>query len=196
MQVFLDQSVSALGRLDIVCANAGISTVGRLESLAEIAWQDMIDINLTGVWHTCKAAVPHLRAASGGSIIITSSVMAVMGRQNVGHYSASKHGSVGLMKSLALELGPDMIRVNCVAPTNVPTDLLMNKQVFAAVAPDLSPEQRTMEVVVPRMAANHSLPVPWVETSDVANAALWLASDEARYVTGAVLPVDAGRLLG
>jgi len=122
----LDDGVAELGRLDIVSANAGIFRFGLAEDLPEQTWQDMIDTNLTGVWHAAKAAIPHLRAAGGGSIILTSSAAGLEGMPNIGHYVAAKHGVVGLMRTLALELAPDMIRVNSLHPTTVNTDMIQN----------------------------------------------------------------------
>jgi len=119
----LDEGVAQLGQLDIVAANAGIFSFGSLEELDDVTWQDMIDVNLTGVWHAAKAAIPHLRAAGGGSIILTSSTAGLMAIPNIGHYTSAKHGVVGLMRTLALELAPDMIRVNSVHPTTVNTDM-------------------------------------------------------------------------
>src|SRR5882757_2407188 len=119
----LDDGVAQLGRLDIVSANAGIFSFGTLAELPEQTWQDMIDVNLTGVWHTAKAAIPHIKAGGrGGSIILTSSTAGLVGAENIGHYVTSKHGVVGLMRTLALELARDSIRVNSVHPTNVDTD--------------------------------------------------------------------------
>jgi NAD(P)-dependent dehydrogenase (short-subunit alcohol dehydrogenase family) len=105
---------------------------------------------------------------------------------------AAKHGVIGLMKNLALELAADHIRVNTVNPTNVKTDMLMNESVFARFAPDLAPEDRTLENLMPRFKAPHALDLGWIEPIDVSNAILWLASDEARYVTGVSLTIDAG----
>jgi (+)-trans-carveol dehydrogenase len=188
----VDRGVQELGRLDIVSANAGITSIGRMEEMPERTWQDVIDVNLTGVWHTAKATIKHLRAAGGGSMIITNSVCGLKGMPNIGHYVAAKHGLVGLMRSLAVELGPDDIRVNCVHPTGVDTDMIHNDPTYELFAPDLEPDQRTREEVARRFGASNILQVPWVSARDVSNAVLWLASDESRYVTGASLPVDAG----
>jgi SDR family mycofactocin-dependent oxidoreductase len=194
LKAALDDGVARLGRLDIVSANAGIATFGPLDELDEATWQDMIDINLTGVWHTAKAAIPHLRAAGGGSIVLTSSTGGLKAIPNIGHYAAAKHGLVGLMRTLALELAPDMIRVNSVHPTNVDTDMIQNPALYALVAPDLPEAERTRDVIGTRLQDMVALPIPWVEPADVSNAVLWLASDEARYVTGVALPIDAGQL--
>jgi (+)-trans-carveol dehydrogenase len=186
----LDEGVAALGGLDIVCANAGIYGQGRMVDLPEQTWQDMIDVNLTGVWHTCKAAIPHLVAAGGGSMILTSSAVGLKASQNIGHYGAAKHGVVGLMRTLALELAGDMIRVNSVHPTGVDTLMIQNDNLYRQMLPDA--EHPTREDVIPVMSSLNALPVPWVEPIDISNAVLFLASDEARYVTGVTFPVDAG----
>lgn len=188
----LDEGVAQLGRLDIVSANAGIFSNATAEELSDEAWNEMIAVNLTGVWHTAKAAIPHLRAAGGGSMILTSSTAGIQGFPNFVHYVAAKHGVVGIMRTLALELAPDLIRVNSVHPTSVDTDMIQNDALYALFAPDLAPEERTREVLGGRFQAMNALPIPWVEPVDISNAVLWLASDEARYVTGIMLPVDAG----
>jgi (+)-trans-carveol dehydrogenase len=195
VQAALDNGVAQLGHLDIVSANAGIFSFGTLEELSETAWRDMIDVNLTGVWHAAKAAIPHLRAARGGSIILTSSGLGLEGMPNVGHYVSAKHGVVGLMRTLALELAPDMIRVNSVHPTTVNTGMIQNAAAYELFASDLPEDERTREVVSERLLAINALPIPWIEPVDVSNAVLWLASDEARYVTGVALPIDAGELV-
>jgi SDR family mycofactocin-dependent oxidoreductase len=189
----LDDGVAQLGRLDIVSANAGIFSSGRAEELAEQTWRDMIDTNLTGEWHAAKAAIPHLRAGGrGGSIILTSSLAGLKGQQNLAHYVSAKHGLVGLMRTLALELAPDFIRVNSVHPTSVDTDMVQNAATYALFAPDLPEDQRNKETLASRFQALNVLPIPWVEPVDISNALVFLASDEARYITGVTLPVDAG----
>jgi len=192
LKAALDDGVAQLGRLDIVSANAGIFSFGTLEELDDTTWQDMIDVNLTGVWHTAKAAIPHLRAAGGGSIVLTSSTAGLQALPNTGHYNSAKHGVVGLMRTLALELAPDMIRVNSVHPTAVDTDMIQNSATYALFAADLPEAERTKDALAPRFQGLNVLPIPWVEAVDISNAVLWLASDEARYVTGVTLPVDAG----
>ncbi len=185
----VDAGVAELGRLDIVCANAGIFSF-TTEELEEQMWQDMIDINLTGVWHTAKATVPHLVAQGGGSIIMTSSTAGLKGFPNFAHYVAAKHGVVGLMRTLAVELAPSMVRVNSVHPTSVNTDMIQNDSVYRLFAPDI--ENPTREQVAERFGEMNALPIDWVEARDISNAVLFLASDEARYITGVTLPVDAG----
>lgn len=191
----LDEGVAELGKLDIVSANAGIFSFGTMDELSETEFDDMIDVNLKGVWHTAKAAIPHLKANGGGSMILTSSTAGILAIPNIGHYVAAKHGVVGLMKTLALELASDMIRVNSVHPTSVDTDMIQNAATYALFAPDLPEDGRTKDVIGERFGAMNALPIPWVEPVDISNAVLWLASDESRYVTGLQLKVDAGQTL-
>jgi (+)-trans-carveol dehydrogenase len=187
----LDDGVAQLGRLDIVSANAGIVSYGRAEELPEQTWRDVIDVNLTGEWHAAKAAIPHLRAGGhGGSIILTSSDAGLKALQNLAHYVAAKHGVIGLMRTLALELAADFIRVNALAPTSVNTPMIMNEPTYRVFRPDL--QNPTAEDMTGPATAQNVLPIPWVEPVDISNAVLWLASDESRYVTGITLPVDAG----
>ena len=189
----LDDGVAQLGRLDIVCSNAGIASFGPAAELEETAWRDMIDINLTGMWHICKVAIPHLvEGGRGGSIVITSSDAGLKGFPNLAHYVSAKHGVVGLMRTLALELAPHMIRVNSLHPTSVNTDMIQNAPTYELFAPDLAEKDRTKERLTERFQMLNALPIPWVEPVDISNAVLFLASDEARYITGVPLPVDAG----
>ena len=155
-------------------------------------WQDVIDVNLTGVWHTCKAAVPLMLAAgNGGSIIITTSGAWLRASQKIGHYVASKHGVVGLMRTLALELATDFIRVNTIHPATVQTPMIMNDMTYRLFRPDLpNPAAQDAEVGFRQLMA---VPIPWVMPDDVTNAMLFLASDRARYITGVALPIDGGR---
>jgi (+)-trans-carveol dehydrogenase len=188
----LDAGVAELGRLDIVSANAGIFSHAPIQDLTEEQWGTMLDINLSGVWRTAKAAIPHLiEGGRGGSIIITSSVAGLKGAQNFGHYVSAKHGVVGLMKTLALELAPHSIRVNSIHPTSVNTDMVQNEDLYKLFNPG-NPTKEEFERI--SLAAS-ALPVPLVEPFDISNALLFLASDEARYITGVQLPVDAGVML-
>jgi SDR family mycofactocin-dependent oxidoreductase len=191
LQAAFDAGVAELGRVDTVVANAGIATYGLAWELSGEQWKDMIDVNLTGVFHTAKVAIPTMiEAGRGGSIMFTSSIGGLKGIQHVAHYVAAKHGIVGLMRTLANELGPHSIRVNTIHPTNVDTIMIQNPGTYAMFSPgDPEPSQ---EKAMPGFMSLNTLPVPWIETSDISNAVLWLASDESRYVTGVTLPVDAG----
>jgi (+)-trans-carveol dehydrogenase len=191
----VDSGVEQLGKLDIIVANAGIGTVGtRLDRMREDIWQEMIDVNLSGVWKSVKAGVPHLLAGgNGGSIILTSSVAGLKTYPRTGHYVAAKHGVVGLMRTFAVELGAKSIRVNSVHPTHVSTPLLLNEKTYRMFRPDL--ENPGPDDMAPVCQTFHMLPIPWVTAEDISNAVLFLASDEARYITGVALPVDAGSCL-
>jgi SDR family mycofactocin-dependent oxidoreductase len=183
----LEEGVAELGPVDIVVANAGIGIGGRQTTEAD--WNDVLDVNLTGVWNTGRVAIPAMiERGQGGAIVLTSSTGGLMG---VGtndpallSYTAAKHGVIGLMRSWANYLAPHNIRVNSVAPTGCRTPMAMN----AALADimDLNPGLAS--------AMSNAMPVDMVEPTDVANAVAWLVSDDARYVTGTVVPVDAGAL--
>ncbi|NCL77191.1 mycofactocin-coupled SDR family oxidoreductase [Rhodococcus sp. YH1] len=186
--------VERFGRLDVVVANAGIAGSYPVEDLTDEIWRDMIDINLTGVWNTVKASVPHLRAGGrGGSIVLISSIAGLKGLPNNAHYAAAKHGVLGVMRSLANELGPEGIRVNAVLPTNVETRMLLNDAIYKLFLPD--EPQPTREQVEPLLHGMHALDVPFVQPDDVSNAVLFLAGAESRYVTGITMPIDAGALV-
>jgi (+)-trans-carveol dehydrogenase len=135
-----------------------------------------------------------LRAAGGGSIVITSSGAGLKGNPNTGAYTAAKHGLVGLMRTLANELAPDMIRVNTVHPGSVDTPMIQNQPTYHLFLPDHQGDITREEAAAALQTVN-ALPIPWVESVDISNAVLFLASDEARYITGVTLPVDAGVLV-
>ena len=185
LQAAFDAGVAELGPVDIVLANAGIAPMSMSPQAAE--WQDVLDVNLTGVYNTVQAAVPSMiERGAGGAIVLTSSTAGIngIGGNSPGGlgYTASKHGVVGLMRSYANILAPHNIRVNTVHPTGVNTPMVVNDamQEFLTSDPSLS------------NAMANALPVPMIEALDISNAILWLVSDDARYVTGVTLPVDAG----
>src|SRR5882757_1856009 len=156
----LGQTVKEVEALDRrIVANAGIVSFGTAEELTEQAWQNVIDVDLTGVWLTVKAAIPHLRAAGGGSIVIINSGAGLKGSPNTGHYAAAKHGLVGLMQSLANELAPDMVRVNSVHPGAVDNDMLHNQALYHLLLPD-HPGDITREEIEPVFQRLNALPIP------------------------------------
>ncbi|RZT83736.1 SDR family mycofactocin-dependent oxidoreductase [Pseudonocardia sediminis] len=191
LRAAVDDGVAELGRLDIVSANAGIFEIHPALEISDDDWHEMIDTNLTGVWNTCRAALPHLiDGGRGGSIVITSSTAGIKGVPNTVHYTAAKHGVVGIMRTLANEFAQHSIRVNTVHPTGVDTVMIQNKKTWGLFLG--GEEGATREAAEPAFASSNALPVPWVDPVDISNAILWLSSDEARYVTGVMLPVDAG----
>jgi SDR family mycofactocin-dependent oxidoreductase len=187
----LDEGMAEFGRLDIVVANAGILSLARAWEIEEHVWQDMIDVNLTGVWQTCKVTIPTLiDQGEGGSIVLTSSLAGGKGLMNIAHYTAAKHGVVGLMRTLANELAPHMIRVNTVDPNAIDTPMVHSEACYRIFRPDL--ESPTREDAAVAYQSLNAMPVAWIDSREVSHAVLFLASDEARWVTGARLPVDAG----
>ena len=191
VQAATERGIHRFGGLDVVCATAGITSRAMAVDMSESTWRTMLDVNLTGVWHTCRASAPHLIARGGGAMVLTSSIAGLRGLLGVAHYTAAKHGLVGLMRSLAHELAPHHVRVNSVHPTNVDTPLIQNDAVSSAFRPDLDRTPTRAEFAEAARSMN-LLAVPWIDAVDVTNAALFLASDEARYITAVALPVDAG----
>ena len=191
LKAAVDDGVAQLGRLDIVLANAGVFEIQPALEVSDDAWREMIDINLTGVWNTCKVALPHLiEGGRGGAMVLTSSTAGLKGTPNTIHYTAAKHGVVGIMRTLANEFAQHSIRVNSVHPTGVDTVMIQNEKTWGLFAPDDPAPSR--EKAEPIFQSTNALPVPWVEPVDISNAILFLVSDEARYITGVTLPVDAG----
>jgi SDR family mycofactocin-dependent oxidoreductase len=191
MDQFIRDAVGDLGRLDIVCANAGISTPSSTLEMTEETWQTTIDINLTGVWKTCKATVPHIVAGNrGGSVIITSSSATAMISRNIAHYTAAKHGLIGFMRVLAKELAPYRIRVNTLHPTGVNTPMILNEPMYRLFRPDLA--DPTREDFEASARSHHALGVSAVEPEDVSAAVVYLAAPSGRYVTGSTFMLDAG----
>jgi len=190
----VDEGLALFGHIDVVVANAGVLSFAPAEDITEAMWDDVMDVNLKGVWHTCKAVIPAMKnRGAGGSIIIISSVAGFKAWENQAHYVASKHGVLGLMRTLARELAPFWIRVNTVHPTSVLTDMIDNDALFRVFLP--LHESPTRADVEPLFRQQNSLPLPWVEPRDISNAVAFLASDAAKAITGIALPVDAGTLL-
>jgi SDR family mycofactocin-dependent oxidoreductase len=185
LRAAFEAGVSELGPVSIVLANAGIAPMSLHEQ--HDAWQDVVDVNLTGVFNTVETAIPSMiERGQGGAIVLTSSTAGISGiggptRGGLG-YTAAKHGVVGLMRSYANNLAPHNIRVNTVHPTGVNTPMVVN---------DAMQEWLTKEPALANAMSN-AMPVEMVEPVDISNAILWLVSDDARYVTGVTLPVDAG----
>jgi SDR family mycofactocin-dependent oxidoreductase len=183
----LAEGMAELGPVNIVLANAGIGVGG--PETTDQAWDDVIAVNLTGVWNTGRVAIPSMiEAGRGGAIVLTSSTAGLLGvgTNEIGllGYTAAKTGVVGLMRSWANYLAPHLIRVNTVAPTACRTPMAQNVSIadLFEVNPSLA------------SAMQNAMPVDMVEPIDISNAIVWLVSDDARYVTGTVIPVDAGSL--
>ncbi|HZE65917.1 MAG TPA: mycofactocin-coupled SDR family oxidoreductase [Sporichthyaceae bacterium] len=191
LQAAAADGVAEFGHIDIVVANAGIATMGATWELTEQQWDEMIAVNLTGVWKTAKAVIPTMiEAGRGGSMILTSSIAGLYAFAGIGHYTAAKHGVVGLMRTLAVELAPHGIRVNSVHPTIVNTDMVHNPASYELFLPML--DNPTVDEARDAFRYMHALNVEGCEAVDIANTVLFLASDEARRITGTTHVIDAG----
>jgi SDR family mycofactocin-dependent oxidoreductase len=190
VQAFVERALTELGRVDFLLANAGIFSFSTIAEMEEDKWQQMIDTNLTGVFHAIRAVLPTMIEQGYGRIVATSSMAGKLGFANVGHYVAAKWGVIGLVKSTALEVGGNGITVNAVCPTNVDTDMIQNPAAYALFLPDA--ENPTREDAAPAFQTLNAIPVPWVEPIDISNTMMFLCSDEARYITGETIAVAAG----
>ena len=195
VQAVVDAGLEAFGGIDIVCANAGIGSFFVSWEITPQQWKEMIDVNLTGVFNTARAVLPSMvERGQGGSLVLTSSTAGLIGYPNTAHYTAAKHGVIGLMKVLAQELGEHRIRVNAVCPTTVGTPMVVNQTTFDLFAPDVT--NPGPADVHDAFSGLNSLPdIPWIEPEDVSAAVVWLCSDHARYITGVAMPVDAGNIV-
>lgn len=188
----VDAGVAKLGRLDIVVANAGVTSYVPSTEMTDEQWTDVVDVNLSGVWRTYRASIGHLRAGGrGGAIVITSSAAGLRALPNAAHYAAAKSGLVGFMKALAVELGPEGIRVNTVHPTTVDTGMVRNDATMSLFLPR-EDVPRTEDAFARVAQTLNVLPVPWISADVVSDLVVFLASESGRYITGAAIPVDAG----
>jgi (+)-trans-carveol dehydrogenase len=188
----VDQAKEAFGKIDILVSNAGVwSQSTESWTLDEETWQTMIDINLSGQWKTAKAVVPMMiEGGSGGAITITSSSIGLKATTGNVHYTTAKHGVIGLVRTLAHELAPHNIRVNALCPTTVNSPMITNDALYTLFRPDL--DSPGLADVEPGLRDLNLLDVSMMEPGEVSAAVSWLVSDDARYVTGVALPIDAG----
>jgi SDR family mycofactocin-dependent oxidoreductase len=187
---FVEEARAVLGSTDILVANAGISSLGSINTLTAAEWSETIDTNLTGVFNAMRAVAPHMRRQRWGRIIGISSMMGRSSNPGIAAYVASKWGVIGLVKSVAFELAHVGVTVNAIAPGNVSTPMIHNDTLYGLMRPDL--EHPTREDVAPGMAGLHVQPVPWIEPEEITAAVVFLASEGARHITGSVIDVDAG----
>jgi len=186
----VDRAVEELGHLDVVVANAGICGFGAFWEITDDMWDDMIAVDLTGAFKTMRAAVPHMMERNYGRIVVVSSMAGRRGSPHLAHYSAAKWGVIGLVKTLALEVARNGVTVNAVCPATVDTPMVHNEAFYGLFAPDIA--NPTREEVAPRYARLNPQPVSWMDPSEVANAIVFLASDDARYITGTTVEVSCG----
>lgn len=194
MQALAEQAQRELGPIDIVVANAGLYSFAPSWELTEEQWDETMNVDLKGVWITCKVCIPQMLNRRGGKIICVSSTAGLKGMANLAHYVAAKHGVLGLVKTLAIELAPYNINVNAVCPTSVDTAMLRNQalyDVFAGGPGPLATHEHMLELMNQlNLFPDRNLLPP----EDISAVVLWLASDEARHLTGCALPIDAGYL--
>ncbi len=193
----LDEVVSAgiaeFGKIDVLIANAGIWTRAPFWEMTDAMWQDMVDVNLTGVWRSAKAVTPHMIDRQSGSIVITSSVNGLEPGMNYAHYVATKHGVIGLMKNIALELAPHGIRCNSINPGAILTPMTNQQAAWDMFA---GHEGGTRDDLIAGGHSFHALKgTTFMPPEVIANTALYLNSDLAATVTGVTIPVDAGHML-
>jgi SDR family mycofactocin-dependent oxidoreductase len=190
VQSFIDTTIETFGSVEILLANAGIQTMAPFPELSGEAWQTTIDIDLTGVFNTIRAVIPHMIERRYGRVVATSSMGGRQAYGNCAHYIAAKFGVIGLVKAAAIDTGPYGITVNAICPTSVDTHLIKHQQVYDLFGPEL--ESPTLEDIKPRMNMMHPQNVPWIECQDVSDAVMFLVSDEAKFITGEALTVSAG----
>jgi len=183
-------TVDRFGRVDILLANAGIAAFGPVREMADDVWRDVVDVNLGGVAASIRAVAPVMAAQRSGRIVATASSVGREGGPNNANYAASKWGVIGLVKSVAIELAPYGVTVNAFSPMSVSTDMCHNELTYGLFRPDLAAP--TTDDVRDTFATLNPMAVPWLEIGDATEAVLFLASDEARYITGTALDVAGG----
>jgi NAD(P)-dependent dehydrogenase (short-subunit alcohol dehydrogenase family) len=194
MQQLANIAQQQLGPIDIVVANAGLYSFGPTWELSEQQWDETLAVNLKGAWITCKVVIPHMLSRRKGKIICIASTGSFKGLPGLCHYVAAKHGVIGLVKTLAIELAPYNVNVNAVCPTTVDTGMINNQAFFDYFAGGPGPNA-TRDSVVKRMnEMNLFGDRGTLAPEDISRVVLWLASEEARHITGHALPVDAGFL--
>ena len=195
LRALASRAVAAFGGIDILFANAGIQAFKPLLEMEDADWHDQIDVNLSGTANAVRAVAPHLVKRGGGRIILTSSTQGQHGTKYGASYSASKWGILGLMKSAALEMGEHKITVNAVVPGLIDTPLTRHRQRYGQAVDDLDSDRSTDELEAEakaKLLAKSPLGVAWIEPEDVAPVVVFLASDEARMVSGAAYDVTGG----
>jgi len=188
VESFAERTVAELGKIDVLVSNAGIFTFSPLTEMSLQQFDETIDTNLRGVFHTIKAVVPGMEANGYGRVILIGSTASHVGMQNIGHYVAAKHGVLGLTKALAAEQGPNGVTVNCVCPNTVRTRMIENDGLYRLVSPD----DPTRDAALAVLRTINLIPDQWIEPEEVSDLVLFLASEAAGHVTGADFKIDMG----
>lgn len=190
MRNFASRTISELGGIDIAVANAGAAAWGLLSDITDDEWNAVIDTNLTGTANTLRAVMGHMKERKQGRILTLSSVGGEMGVPTVPAYSATKWGIIGLTKSVALEMGPYNVTANAICPTAVRTPMFMSEGQWETMVPP--GEKPTEEAVSTVIKSIHALPVHWIEPEDIADGIVFLCTDDAKYISGIALDIQAG----
>jgi SDR family mycofactocin-dependent oxidoreductase len=183
-----DRTVSELGKIDILIVNAGILSFGALTEITEQQYDDIFDINVKGAWNTIRAVVPHMVSRKYGRIVVAGSSGSLIGFPNMGHYCAAKHALLGMTRSLALEQGANNITANIVCPAMVATPMVKNEAAYGLMNPDNPTEEAAIEI----HKTLNAMGTPWVEPEEITRLAMFLASEDARHMTGSAVPIDMG----
>ena len=190
MNAAVQSAVDEFGKIDVMLINHGVVSMSDIVDMTDEIWEECVSVCLTGVFKSMRAVLPHMIEANYGRIVATASVAAKVGLGTIGHYQAAKAGVLALVKTAATEVATKGITVNAVCPTTCNTDMIHNQANYTLFAPDV--DVPTKEQVIPGFASTNPIGIPWVEPEDISNAMLYLASPEARYVTGVGLNVSAG----
>ena len=194
MQALAELAQQTFGSIDIVVANAGLYSFARSWEMSEAQWDETVNVDLKGVWITCKVCIPYMLPRHSGKIICIASTAGFKGMENLAHYVAAKHGVIGLVKTLAIELAAYNINVNAVCPTSVDTAMCRNQAIYDVFAGGPGPQATHEHMLSLMNSLNLFTDRNLIEPEAVSAAVMWLASDEARHITGCALPVDAGYL--
>lgn len=193
IEAAVSEALEEFGRIDIVIANAGIYSLGPFWELTEAEWSDVLETNLSGPWRTIKALTPHMISREAGAIVVIASINGMEPAINYAHYVAAKHGLIGLMESIALELAPYGIRCNALCPGVTDTGIVSWQGAYDQYA---GHPGGTRDDLIAAARRFHALKgAALLDPQVIADAALWLVSDEAAMITGTTIPVDAGHVL-
>jgi SDR family mycofactocin-dependent oxidoreductase len=188
LQAFADRTIAELGQIDILIVNAGILSFGALTDITEEQFDDVFDINVKGAWNTIRAVVPHMAERQYGRVVVAGSAGSLIGFPYMGHYCATKHALLGLTRSLALEHGKNNVTVNLVCPAMVATPMVKNSAAYGLMNPDNPTEEAAVEI----HKSLNAMDTPWVEPEEITRLVMFLASEDARHMTGSAVPIDMG----
>lgn len=188
LKALADRTIRELGQIDVLIVNAGILSFGAVTEIGEQQYDEMFDINVKGAWNTLRAVVPHMAQRKYGRVVIAGSAGSLIGFPYMGVYCAAKHALLGLTRSLALEQGKNNVTVNIVCPAMVATPMVKNDAAYSLMNPDNPTEQAAIEI----HRTLNAMDTPWVQPEEITRLVMFLASEEARHMTGSAIPIDMG----